>query len=221
MSPSSMIPALLGISFLATAAGAGDLTKVDRTIAKEPAYQNLPKYCLLVFGPKASLRVWLVQDGNTLYIDRNGNGDLTQPGKKAGWTGSRCAAGNIIDADGKPLHTGVVLRKYSSGMTLSLRYEGNQAYIVGDPDTEALEFGRHPSEAPVVHLGGPPAIELIYYGLDMRSLALHVRVGTPGLKPGSFAGMVLPHVEPVAQILYPPKTLDGRPIERKITLKER
>jgi hypothetical protein len=63
-------------------ASAVDLTKVERTIAKEPAYQGKPKYCLLVFGLDAKHRVWLVQDGPVLYIDRNGTGDLTEPGNK-------------------------------------------------------------------------------------------------------------------------------------------
>src|SRR4051812_29976418 len=51
--------------------------------AKEPAYQTkAPKYGLLRFGPKGEDRVWLVLDGDTLYVDRNGNGDLTEPGDK-------------------------------------------------------------------------------------------------------------------------------------------
>src|SRR5262245_15450859 len=58
---------------------AADLSKVDRTIAKEPKYAGKPGYCLLVFGREAKHRVWLVQDGATLYVDRNGNGDLTEP----------------------------------------------------------------------------------------------------------------------------------------------
>jgi hypothetical protein len=66
----------------AAAAGAADLTKVDRTLKKEPAYQGKPKYCLLVFGPEAKHRVWLVLDGDTLYVDKNGNGDLTNEGKR-------------------------------------------------------------------------------------------------------------------------------------------
>src|SRR5712692_3344625 len=63
---------------------AADLTKIDRKIAKEPAYQSQPKYCLLVFGPEAKTRVWIVLDGDTLYVDRNGNGDLTEEGEKVG-----------------------------------------------------------------------------------------------------------------------------------------
>ncbi|MHB1424560.1 MAG: hypothetical protein ACYC3I_15425 [Gemmataceae bacterium] len=58
--------------------GAADLDKIDRAIAKEPAYKNKPKYCLLVFGEQAKTRVWLVQDGDVLYVDRNANGDLTE-----------------------------------------------------------------------------------------------------------------------------------------------
>jgi hypothetical protein len=57
--------------------------KVERTIGKEPAYQSkAPKYGLLVFGPEGKDRVWFVHDGDTLYVDRNGNGDLTAPDKK-------------------------------------------------------------------------------------------------------------------------------------------
>jgi hypothetical protein len=37
---------------------------------------------MLVFGPEGKDRVWLVQDGDTLYVDRNGNGDLTDTGEK-------------------------------------------------------------------------------------------------------------------------------------------
>jgi hypothetical protein len=60
-----------------------DLTKVDRSIAKEPTYNSkAPKYCLLVLGPEAKTRVWLVLDGDTLYVDRNANGELTEPGER-------------------------------------------------------------------------------------------------------------------------------------------
>jgi hypothetical protein len=63
-------------------ASAADLAGIDRTIKKEPKYLGKPRYCLLVFGPEASQRVWLVLDGGTLYVDRNGNGDLTEAGEK-------------------------------------------------------------------------------------------------------------------------------------------
>lgn len=56
---------------------------VDRSIGKEPTYQSAaPTYCLLTFGPDAKDRVWLVRDGDALFVDRNGNGDLTDPGER-------------------------------------------------------------------------------------------------------------------------------------------
>ena len=62
-----------------------DPLSVDRTIRKEPAYQTkYPRYALLVFEPEGKDRVWLVRDGATLYVDRNGNGDLTEAGEKIG-----------------------------------------------------------------------------------------------------------------------------------------
>jgi hypothetical protein len=64
-------------------ATAADLAAIDRAIAKEPVYHSKsPRYGLLVFGPEAAHRVWVVHDGGNLWVDRNGNGDLTEPGEK-------------------------------------------------------------------------------------------------------------------------------------------
>lgn len=49
---------------------------------REPAYRGKPGYLLLVFGPDARDRVWVVNDGDTLYVDRNGDGDLTAADEK-------------------------------------------------------------------------------------------------------------------------------------------
>jgi hypothetical protein len=70
------------LAFVSAASAGVDLAKIDRKIVKEPAYRTKPKYCLLVFGPEAKTRIWLVQDGDTLYVDRNGNGDLTELNEK-------------------------------------------------------------------------------------------------------------------------------------------
>jgi hypothetical protein len=73
---------LVALLLLPLSAAAADLKQIDRTIAKEPKYTGKPGYCLLVFGAEAKHRVWLVQDGDALYVDRNGNGDLTEAGEK-------------------------------------------------------------------------------------------------------------------------------------------
>lgn len=64
---------------LAVTSVAEDLTKIKRSILKEPRYVAEPRYSLLVIGPQAQHRSWIVMDGSEiLYFDRNGNGDLTE-----------------------------------------------------------------------------------------------------------------------------------------------
>jgi hypothetical protein len=82
MSSSRWLTALASAVLLVAPVLAADLAHSDRRLVREPAYRSKPRYCLLVFGPEAKTRVWLVQDGDTLYVDHNGNGDLTEPGDK-------------------------------------------------------------------------------------------------------------------------------------------
>lgn len=80
-----LVPLMLSLLVIvgpALTVGAADLTKIDRTIAKEPKYSSQPYYGLLVVGPEATKRVWLVLDGEVLYVDRNGNGDLTEANER-------------------------------------------------------------------------------------------------------------------------------------------
>ncbi|MGQ0633606.1 MAG: hypothetical protein ACT4QC_03260 [Planctomycetaceae bacterium] len=84
----SLLFACLGWCVLAAPLAADDspfvdLSKIDRSIAKEPKYAHEPHYALIVFGPRAAHRAWLVMDGDdVLYIDRNGNGDLSEPDER-------------------------------------------------------------------------------------------------------------------------------------------
>jgi hypothetical protein len=80
-----LVVACLLLALGTSAAAAADLAMIDRTIRKEPAYQSKePLYCLLVFGPEARTRAWLVLDDKVIYLDRNGNGDLTEEGERLG-----------------------------------------------------------------------------------------------------------------------------------------
>jgi hypothetical protein len=115
---------------------AADLSQIDRSIAREPAYRTQePRYCLLVFGPEAKFRVWLVQDADVLYVDRNGNGDLTEKGervgKKQGVAGNRrWEVGDLTDG----------------GMKHTIHYVmemGAAEISVGDARESARIRGRH------------------------------------------------------------------------------
>ena len=68
---------------LAGLAQVGGLAALDRKIAKEPKYVAAEQYyALLVLGAEPQKRVWLVADGESLYLDRNANGDLTEEGER-------------------------------------------------------------------------------------------------------------------------------------------
>lgn len=75
---------------------AADPISIDRTIGKEPKYAGQPAYLMIAFDAEAKHRVWLVHDGETLYVDRNGNGDLTDDGEKITEIKQK-----VLPADGK------------------------------------------------------------------------------------------------------------------------
>lgn len=218
------LSALLLTASTAVSGTAADLTKIDRTIQKEPSYQGKPKYCLLVFGAEAKTRVWLVVDGDVLYVDRNGNGDLTERDEKASWTGNKCIAGDLTCVRGKDGHTDLRLRKHGSVIEVSLWYEDNR-YSVGHQEADLLVFADRASEAPVAHIGGPLSIKLGYCWPEAeKPIGLFVWVGTPGPGKGPFAarslGDIKPPVVAVGDIEFPAADGGKPPIVTKATLKE-
>jgi hypothetical protein len=75
--------ALLCLTLFAGFVWAGDLSKIERTIAVAPKYSAEQQfYALLVLGTDMSKKIWFVVDDDTLYVDKNGNGDLTEDGEK-------------------------------------------------------------------------------------------------------------------------------------------
>src|SRR5262249_27485138 len=107
---------LVGLLFLAAPARAVDYDKIDRKLVKEPAYtqqapatvllrairgvpQDRPKYALLLFGREAKVRVWVVLHGDGLYLDRNGDGDLTGADEHFAKVAD-CKGVEIADPDG-------------------------------------------------------------------------------------------------------------------------
>ena len=101
---------LLANSVLAAPLWAVDYDKIDRSIAKEPVYRTgKPEYALLLFGPKARRRMWLVVDGDAIYLDRNDDGDLTQADERFEKS-EDCKNIQVSDPDGKTRYTITKLR---------------------------------------------------------------------------------------------------------------
>src|SRR5262245_41726464 len=99
---------------LSLAVGAEPLT-TDRSIGKEPKYVGKPRYALLLIG-KAQQRVWLAQDGDTLYADQNVNGDLTDEepikGKRDRITRGNQAYARVVFEVALPGNLGLIYECY-------------------------------------------------------------------------------------------------------------
>jgi hypothetical protein len=228
--------AALGLLACSGLAAAADLSKMDRTIGKQPAYQNKPGYCLLVFGPEASTRVWLVKDGDVLYLDRNGNGDLTEAGKRlAGNAGE--SAGTITDSTRKKKYKvqGCNLTKIGGGKDGKEQKE--YCYIAIDIDGAFRQytvagFADRPQDAPVVHFDGPLTFGVADPNTTLKpgdkpsDLRVYILTRGHGEQDGSTVavnhGLGIPEdVHPVVEIEFPSKEPGGKPITAKYTLKQR
>src|SRR5262245_23034851 len=70
--------------------GPPDLARIERKIKKEPKYVAQPRYALFLLDDAGAARHWFVLDKSkadgkwydVLYVDLNGNGDLTDPGER-------------------------------------------------------------------------------------------------------------------------------------------
>src|SRR5262249_5016241 len=153
---------LFGLLLLAggqSEAEAVDLTKIARTLVREPVYETkAPKYCLLVFGPEAKTRIWLVLDGSVLYVDRNGSGDVTESGKRV--QGSEVfELGEVTEADGNTKHTDLVVKRKAVGFLVTVKLEGKHRQQAGET-AEILDFADRTQDAPIIHFAGPLALRL-------------------------------------------------------------
>jgi hypothetical protein len=211
-----------------------DLNAIDRSLVKEPAYQTrLPKYCLLVFAPEAKARVWLVLDGDDLYVDRDGTGDVTAPGKRvAGKRSGRWLEFHAgpVDTQGKPRDLRLRVRGFDpadgkcTGMILTL--DGKRRQYVGFDEANPFRFAQRPAQAPIIHLEGPLSMQL--YGEPVTLIAgreadLNISIGTPGIGRGSFCAIqcctVLDcKVSPVAEILFPARVPGRTPPTSRVPI---
>src|SRR5262249_17540502 len=147
-------------------------------------------------------RVWVVQDGDVLYIDRNGNGDLTEKdellradepqdriareyGAEPGGHYRRWTIGDIKSADGKTKYGKLELS--ISGDTWHFDHRGE--HLESLPQGFGLTFSDRPQDAPIVHFNGPVAAHLRTLRPLVRgqTQCLWAALGTRGLGKGAFA----------------------------------
>jgi hypothetical protein len=211
-------------------ATAADLSKIDRRLVKEPKYTGKPGYCLLVFGADAKARVWLVKDGDTLYLDRNGNGDLTEDGERLSGKGGK-PAGAITAVAGK---------KYpirQCNLTKLNGPKGQQDYCHIAIDVGGA-FGQYsfagfadtPRNALVVHFDGPLTIEVADKNVTLArdkptDLGVYMVTRGHGDRLGSTVLVdyngIPKNAQPFVEVEFPNREPNGKPVRARYTLKLR
>jgi hypothetical protein len=185
--------ALLGM-LIPLAGYAGDAAKPRREIVKQPVYKSsTPLYALLVFGKKADRTMWVVIDGDTLYADRNGNGDLTDPedaipNPSAGHRWSFQIDNPTTPKDSKKRDFVYFHRNSLLGGFRFRRGGGPWSYqFIGYGKNPRIDLGKTPAMAPVLRFDGP--LSLGRYGDivtvprkpngSVRTSWLRVTISTP------------------------------------------
>ena len=170
----------------------------DRTIIKEPTYQSTPKYSLITPGNSGDVKVWMVEDGKRLFVDKNANGDMTDDGPPIEPSHVRDLGANRWDFEymldaitpaNRSRQTSFVLRRWNYGEKedsygLSLSVDGQMPMYAGWFGTF---WSTNRATAPVMHFGGPFTPKL----LRRREFTIgetQQRLSLCFLNPGSGAG---------------------------------
>jgi len=253
--------ALIGLAICVSSAAvawAGDEVKIDGSIKKEPAYQSShPRYCLLTFGREAKTRIWLVFDSvpdplrpggakDYLYVDRNGNGDLDEPGKRVEAVihkqqiyvsfGKGYYEETLLEFDvgavggpaGREKYQGLKVwvswyRGQERPCRVSFMSEGREESVSG------VIFSKKPQDAPILRFDGSMtmrfALGMIHAFSLTEEFLLQTEVGSIGSGPDSFVFMrndTFPKdLHPVAEIEWPNREAGKAAIKQSVTLDHR
>lgn len=228
------------------AADSPDLKGIDREAPEEPSYHSgRPLYGLLVFGPKAEARVWMVLDRtkrddgpyDILYVDLDANGDLNGPAERlvgeVDVNEARFKLPSLRDPATGITHTNFTARATGvpdPTVMVSLTWRGERKMGGGypeDPESGYLKFSVSPTNAPVMWANGDDPYRFQrWYGGRLPiggEEAFKVFVGQRGAGPNSFWAFqehFLPESEGVqATLVY----RDAQDKEQRLTclLKER
>jgi hypothetical protein len=236
---------LMLASGFAAAAEAPDLGKIDRRIAKEPAYRSKqPLYGLYVFGPEAKTRVWAIfdkskpeaADYDILYFDRNADGDLTASEEriegKVEANQVTFTVGSFTDPLTKQTHTDLTITRHGGAapmVMLRMNWCGKVQVMGGyAPDAGPYtEFAATPAEAPVLWPGADGPFSFQFWQLKPLTIGaaddVRVFLGHRGQGRNTFCAVpdtFLPKSVPVlATLLYTDK--DGKEKRAQSELRER
>jgi len=183
----------------------------------EPAGLRAPKYACLKFGAKAPRFVWMIWDGDVLYVDRDADGAFAPAERVAGVRGKRSAefleetftfavgtlgpwTGDVQVSiscyDPRYENDDPRLRSLVAALRTTVQPHVAYAYFTNAKGKTRrvlmTQFRKERDEAPVIHVDGPLTLGPVE-SLGVQTLWLgeendfQVSLGTPGLGVGSFS----------------------------------
>ncbi len=183
---------------------------VDRRIPKEPEYvAERPLYGLLVFGPSARERIWMVLDHSKrdadsydiLYVDLNANGDLSEPAERlvgqVERSDIRFHLPDLKDPVTGAIHTHFTVRVSGApALTVMVSVVWRGRFKMGggypeDPDGGGyMKFGDKPASAPVMWANGDSPFRFQRWNSGKLPIGgeddFKVFVGQPGAGASTF-----------------------------------
>jgi hypothetical protein len=193
---------------------------------------------LLALGPKAETLVWVVLDGDVFYIDRNGNGDLTEPTARVSIEGKtrEIADGGQAFFTTPLFEEEVAERRGRRRLDISFEHSADYrqaacTVVVREgklPRICQAVLADRPQQAEVLHVDGPLSLRIaepegppLVRGKKPTDLC--VSVGTFGPKAAALVQnkAVPADVHPLAEIEFPSKQPGGQAIHVKVVLDRR
>jgi hypothetical protein len=231
-----VVAAILAVS---SPAWAIDYSEIERTLNKEPAYASKTReYALLVFGPEADVRVWVVLDGETVYLDGNADGDLT--GKDERFEkAEECKNVEIADPDGQTRYivTRLNLHKQQDPPRTQM-----MAYVdingpVGYQQYCDAAMEENPEKAAIAHFHGPLTIgprtinwkvpPELSLAVGEKAVDLYAMIGTMSAEYGCWVVVATHHgdkaafaegVVPVVDVEFLSSTPGAARLKKRYTL---
>ena len=224
----SVSAAVVTLLFAGGLAAALDFDKLDRRIAKEPDYQSKPLYGLAILGSDAKMHVWMVLDGERLYVDKNCNGDLTDDGPPAELKNKDTDPASFEDIEVTPDSGRTVYKFEVTNQSVHVTFPDGRWFGAWGDHHAPLMFSSSAVKAPAMHFGGA-----LRMGFDVRNpiervaggFQLSACVGTPGSAPGAWVHLLyktIPRdVHPKVELEFQPEVAGGQPVRVRFTLGQR
>jgi hypothetical protein len=160
-------------------------------------------------GPKAEFKVWIAIDGDTAYIDRNGNGDLTEEGESLHrFRSKRGGIDRLHDVDlayslpgvkRTSLYVWWVQLEQFTGGSVEVLSDGRHTQMCGWHSSTDWKYAPSPDQAAVIHFGSNvvtvrPALRKSIADREWsrpavpdanKETRVYFEVGTPGVGTGN------------------------------------